>query len=329
MLASTAGAVEVDVKNKSMKEFCGDVNGKFREFGWGKITCNPDRWETYGYSSQGNPLVYQEFGFEHSGNEGPVNLVLCGVHGDEPSAVYQCFHLVRDIVYDNPGSKENFRLVVAPMVNPDGFFLNTRQNANGVDPNRNLPTKDWKGKAHKLWSKKKDRRKYPGEIAGSEPETKLQAFLVDKYRPDKILSFHAPLGFLDFDGPGDRKYEDLLPVEQRAKRVGLRMQKNTKRFLKFIDFRFYPGSLGNYAGNERKIPTYTVELPSAHASMGYAYWNIMRHALIKAMTYEIYSGNDVNSVLVTQNTYSDVPVIKFGLTDALQSESGDAKHVLR
>jgi protein MpaA len=322
LLVSSPGAMGSDVKNKSKKEFCDNVNGKFRKFGWGKIVCNPDRWETYDYSSQGNPLVYQEFGFENNNSEGPVNLVLCGVHGDEPSAMYQCFHLVRDIVYDNPLPAENFKLVVAPLVNPDGFFLNTRQNANGVDPNRNLPTKDWEDKAHKLWVKKQDRRKYPGKSAGSEAETRLQAYLIDKYRPDKILSFHAPLGFVDFDGPGDRKYDDLLPVEQRAKRVGLKIQKNTKRFLKFIDFRFYPGSLGNYAGNERKIPTYTVELPSAHASMGYAYWKIMRYALIKAMTYEIYSGDDVNSVLISQNTHINVPVIKYGPSDSIRSEAG-------
>jgi protein MpaA len=243
--------------------------------------------------------------------------------------MYQCFHLVRDIVYDNPRSAENFKLVVAPLVNPDGFFLNTRQNANGVDPNRNLPTKDWEGKAHKLWAKRQDQRKYPGKRSGSEPETKLQAFLIDKYRPDKILSFHAPLGFVDFDGPGDRKYGDLLPVERRAKRVGLRIQKNTKRFLKFIDFRFYPGSLGNYAGNERKIPTYTVELPSVNPSKGYAYWNIMRHALMKALTYEIYSGDYVNAVLMSLNTHSDGPVVKYGFVESLQSDAGAGTDPLR
>ncbi len=287
---------------KTKEEFCSEVNAKFREFEWDKIICNPERWETYDYSVTGNPLLYQEFGFEDNNANVPVNLVLCGVHGDEPTGIYQCFHLVRDIIFDNPQAAGKFKLVVAPIINPDGFFMNTRVNVNGVDINRNLPTKDWKRKAHKLWAKKKDPRRYPGKNSGSEVETKMQEFLIDKYRPDKILSFHAPLGFLDFDGPGDRKNYNLLRVERRAKRVGFRIQKNTNQFLKFTDFRFYPGSLGNYAGNEKKIPTYTVELPSAQTSKAHEYWSIMRVALIKAMSYEIYDDKEFNRVIVSQNT---------------------------
>ncbi len=294
-------AMSVQSARKTKKEFCSEVNAKFREFGWDRIICNPDRWETYDYSYEGNPLLYQEFGFDDNDSKDPVNLVLCGVHGDEPTGIYQCFHMVREIIFDNPESAGDFKLVVAPIVNPDGFFMDKRVNANGVDTNRNLPTKDWKRKAHKLWNRKKDPRRYPGKSAGSEIEARMQAFLIDKYRPDKILSFHAPLGFLDFDGPGDRKYYNLLRVEQRAKRVGLRIQKHTKRFLKFIDFRFYPGSLGNYAGNERKIPTYTVELPSVQASKAHEYWRIMRYALIKALTYEIYNEEEFNRVMVSHN----------------------------
>ena len=55
----------------------------------------------------------------------------------------------------------------------------------------------------------------------------------------------------------------------------------------------------------------------------------MRHALMKALTYEIYSGDDVNSVLMSQNTHSNVPVIKYGLPDSLQSEAGAGKDVLK
>ncbi len=300
LLSGWMGTASAESPNKTKKQFCSEVNSKFKEFGWNRIICNPNRWETYDYSSNGNPLLYQEFGFKGQDSNVPVNLVLCGVHGDEPTAIYQCFHLVREILFDNRQSGDKFKLVVAPIVNPDGFFMNTRVNANGIDVNRNLPTKDWKRKAHKMWSRKNDPRRYPGKSAGTEVETRMQAFLIDKYSPDKILSFHAPLGFLDFDGPGDRKYSNLLRVERRAKHVGLRMQRNTKRFLRFIDFRFYPGSLGNYAGNEKKIPTYTVELPSVKTSKAHEYWRIMRRALIKAMAYEINDKNN-NSVIVSQN----------------------------
>ena len=32
---------------------------------------------------------------------------------------------------------------------------------------------------------------------------------------------------------------------------------------KITDYPFFTGSLGNYAGNERQIPTYTLELPNS------------------------------------------------------------------
>lgn len=305
---STAYALGEVPQQKTLEEFCDTVNQKFREFQWDMIICNPDRWDVYGYTVNGNPLLYQVFGSDSAGPDIPVNLVLCGVHGDEPSAIYQCFHLVRDILYDNPVAAAGFKLVVAPMVNPDGFFLNTRQNAVGVDPNRNLPTRDWFSRSQKVWARfGNDPRKYPGENPGSEAESMFQAYLINKYQPDKILSFHAPLGFLDFDGPGDRKYYNLIRVEQRARDVGLRLERDTNKFLKFVDYSFFPGSLGNYAGNERKIPAYTVELPSAHAAKSRDYWMIIRSALIKALGYHVYDEEKRNPVLAVRHTAAQNP----------------------
>ena len=277
---------------------CDAVNYKFMQFGWNKIVCNPDRWTTFNYTSQGYPLLYQEFGFNDTNNKSPVNLLLCGVHGDEPSGIYICFHLVREILFDNPQALKDIRLVIAPIVNPDGFFLNTRQNANGVDPNRNLPTKDWDQLAHKEWMNyKKDSSKYPGAKGGSEAESKLQAYLIDKYKPDKIISIHAPLGFLDFDGPGDQKHYNLIRLEKRAKFLGLNIEANSRNLLKLVDYRFFPGSIGNYAGNERKIPTYTIELPSSDPSMAHDYWSKLRFALLKALSFEVYDRKERNPFL--------------------------------
>jgi protein MpaA len=277
------------------KNFCDAVNNKFLEFGWNKVMCNPDRWTTFNYSSRGNPLFYEEFGFHATNNTSPVNLLLCGVHGDEPSGIYICFQLVREILFDNPQELKDIRIVIAPIVNPDGFFANTRHNANGVDPNRNLPTKDWDQLAHNVWANyKKDPRKYPGAKSGSEPETKLQEYLINTYKPDKIITIHAPLGFLDFDGPGDQKYNNLIRIEKRAKYLGLNMEANSKNLLKLVDFRFFPGSIGNYAGNERKIPTYTIELPSSDPSMAQDYWSALRFALLKALNFEVYDRKEMN-----------------------------------
>jgi len=282
-------------KESTSNNLCNDVNDRFIQFGWNKIICNPDRWEMFNYSFRGYPLIYKEFGFNDTNNKSPVNLLLCGVHGDEPSGIYICFHLVREILFDNPQALKDFRLVIAPIVNPDGFFANTRHNANGVDPNRNLTTKDWDELAQKEWIKnKKESRKYPGAKGGSEAESKLQIYLINKYKPDKIISIHAPLGFLDFDGPGDQKYNKLIRIEKRAKYLGLNIEANSKNLLKLVDYRFFPGSLGNYAGNERKIPTYTIELPSSDPSEANDYWSVLRFALLKALSFEVYDKKEKN-----------------------------------
>jgi protein MpaA len=258
-------------RERTKEEFCDDINQKFISFGWKKIICNPDRWEVFNYSSGGNPIVYQTFGFDNHNNTGPINLIFCGVHGDEPPSV-------------------------------DGFFANTRQNKNGIDPNRNLPTKDWDRLSHKVWSKYgKDSRKYPGVRSDSEAESKIQTFLINKYKPDKVIAVHAPLGFLDFDGPGDQKYFNLNRVEKRARFLGLNIEANSKKALKLKDFPFYPGSLGNYAGNERKIPTYTVELATADSSQANHYWTVLRFALMKALSFEVYDNDAINPFLQVQH----------------------------
>ncbi len=101
--ASPSTITKTAHERKTKKEFCDAVNIKFKQFGWNKIICNPDRWEIFNYSSRGNPIVYQKFGFNNPSNRGPVNLIFCGVHGDEPPAVYICFHLVREILLIIPG----------------------------------------------------------------------------------------------------------------------------------------------------------------------------------------------------------------------------------
>ncbi len=299
---STSSIKETSPGKKTKKEFCNAVNQRFMQFGWHKIICDPNRWKIFKYSSKGNPLVYQEFGFDEPDNKGAINLVLCGVHGDEPTGIYPCFYLVRDILFDNPQVLKDFRVIIAPIVNPDGFFAHTRQNANGVDPNRNLPTKDWNFLAQKTWldDEQKDPRKYPGERGGSEAESELQTYLITKYKPDKIFSIHAPLGFLDFDGPGKQKHLNLNRIENRAKYLVLNIEANIHKFLQLKNYRVFPGSLGNYAGKERNIPTYTVEFQTTDPSNAHYYWSVLRFALVKALSFTIYDEEDGNHPLKVQ-----------------------------
>ena len=89
---------------------------------------------------------------------------------------------------------------------------------------------------------------FSGYLPNSEIETLFQIELLDRFKPDKIISIHAPLGFLDYDGPGDRKPKDLSKSERSQKPCTNDVEKS--RNYRLVDYSFYPGSLGNFAGAE-------------------------------------------------------------------------------
>ena len=90
---------------------------------------------------------------------------------------------------------------------------------------------------------KRDPRRYPGEKAGSEIETRWLQAQVEEFKPDLIISVHAPYNLLDYDGP--------VPKPLRFGRLTL------------VQLGVYPGSMGNYFGVFKQISLVTIELPNA------------------------------------------------------------------
>jgi len=180
-----------------------------------------------GRSVQGRPL--QCF---VAGDGGETVLILGGIHGNEPAGVPLCEQLYL-YLRAHPDQRSGRRVVIAPALNPDGLAMDRRANAHGVDLNRNFRTANRRNCARF------------GLQPLSEPESRYVARLIDRYRPCRIVTIHQPLACVDWDGPG----EGLAAAMARAcglphKRLGAR-----------------PGSLGSFAGEDRHIPTVTLELP--------------------------------------------------------------------
>ena len=101
-------------------------------------------------------------------------LVMAGVHGDESEGIFLA-HLLLSAGCPVP---------LLPCVNPDGALLRQRWNANNVDLNRNLPTRDWKPEAI-------NPRYPPGAQPASEPETAAFLTTLKQVGAKVVLSLHS------------------------------------------------------------------------------------------------------------------------------------------
>lgn len=191
------------------------------------------------------PILIKEY--PPLGDKKPLGRILLigGTHGDELSSVSVVFKWMNTLEKYHSGK---FHWRVVPLLNPDGALLrkHTRQNANGVDLNRNFnspgATKQaaldhWKNKTYS------SKRRYPGPSPLSEPETQWLFNEISTFKPDVIIAVHAPFSLVDYDAPNRAN---------APRRIGYLHQNLMGT---------YPGSLGNFAGIHLEIPVITLELP--------------------------------------------------------------------
>jgi len=164
-------------------------------------------------------------------------LIFAGIHGDEQHTTV----LARSIAVNLSSQTlpPNLTVIVVPDVNPDGLMASTRVNANGVDINRNFPSKTWR-------SDYIEQRHYPGLQPSSEPETRAVLDVIERYPPHLVITLHAALGCVNWDGPGGPLAQTLAAINGYPLCASLGYET--------------PGSLGLLMGIDRKTPTVTIEL---------------------------------------------------------------------
>jgi hypothetical protein len=188
-----------------------------------------------GRSVQGRPIRALRVGSPRA----PIRVLVVGaIHGDELAGEA----IVRRLRRAHP--PRDVQLWLVDTVNPDGAAARRRQNAHGVDLNRNFPV-GWRGGGRPFDTY------YPGPHPLSEPESRAAAALIRRLRPRITVWYHQHLGIV-VRGGGDLALQRLY-----SRRSGLRLRR----------LPHYPGTATGWQNHEFPGDTaMVVELPAGRIS---------------------------------------------------------------
>ena len=183
-----------------------------------------------GHSVQGRPI----FAVQVGDPDARRSLLVVGcIHGNEPAGIA----VVRRLGSSTWPQEQQVWTI--PDLNPDGVTRDTRQNAHGVDLNRNFPL-HWRRLGPP------GTQQYAGPHPLSEPESRIARAFILRLKPQITIWFHQPLGLVDVSG-------GRIAVERRfAQMVGLPLKRLTR----------YPGSAIGWTNRHVAGGTsFAVELP--------------------------------------------------------------------
>jgi murein peptide amidase A len=169
----------------------------------------------------------------------PKFVLMGGMHGDEPEGS----RLVLDFIEEAQKRERDFKAcaLVVPSYNPDGLSKLERTNGNGVDLNRNFPSKDWNNEF-------KAPRYFPGTHAASEPETQGLVKLLQSSQPFVVVHCHTYIPQICYTGKKSEPWATHL-----AKNFGHPVTDD-------IGYPT-PGSLGQYCLLNLDVACVCIELP--------------------------------------------------------------------
>jgi protein MpaA len=186
------------------------------------------RIETVGHSVQGRAIKAVVVGPRDARRN---VLVVGNIHGNEAAGI-----AVVRVLRERNAAPAGTALWLVRSFNPDGLRVRTRQNARGVDLNRQAPYR-WRHLPFGTF--------YSGPRPLSEPESRAAIRLVRRIRPAVSIWYHQAARIVDSNAPVARRY---------ARAVGLPSGRLPGD---------YPGSITNWQNHTFPHDTaFVVELPS-------------------------------------------------------------------
>lgn len=169
-------------------------------------------------------------------------ILIGGVHGDEPEGVIlaqETLKWLKQTQNEISIAEKLLPWIVIPCLNPDGYNMHERTNGNGVDLNRNYPSRDWSPDAKKP-------RYNPGPRPASEPEIQALVKLIQEVSPQLIIHCHSWQPCIVYAGEG------ALPA---ARALGEASGYEVRDDIGYPT----PGSLSRYGWHDNKIPIICIE----------------------------------------------------------------------
>jgi len=191
-----------------------------------------------GLSNAGRPIDVFTFG-----EGGRQYLIVAGIHGGSEWNTIELADQLISYINEHPSTiPSDVTLYIIRNMNPDGearaHGVDGRVNNNGVDLNRNFPTKNWVAdwKRDGCWV---FRPTTGGAYGGSEPETRAVMNFISQHKIQALISYHsAALGVF----PGG------VPWEEDSKRLAKTLAAETKYPYPPVDTGCeYTGTLADWA----------------------------------------------------------------------------------
>ena len=244
--AAFASSEREALRGLGVGEACGLIGAKLTSISAGECL-SLGLAETGAHTALGRPILRKEYPPLDDRKPNARVLLIGGTHGDEYASFSVTMKWMGILNVHHSGL---FHWRIVPALNLDGLLQSpaVRVNHNAVDLNRNMKTTgDWEKAALLYWEKETgaNPRRYPGPRPLSEAETRWLTEEIAAFRPDVIVSVHAPYNVIDYDGP-----KHIAPPASLGS-------------LLLGDIGSFPGSLGRYAGEELGIPVLTIELASS------------------------------------------------------------------